>query len=205
MSEIHHDEYFQRYKALQALLEQAYVDIYALQEIERYNESVKEGNRVLLKSSYNVLGHICELLKADLGLTIWKIHSDGNGKANTINKLREFINHNYLDLIHANEIPKMFLPKSLRTTEKKLSQLRNTFLAHNDAEKSHASVQLPDMIAIVDELRNMLNALCFSAIDSRVQQTIDKTLLAMQFNVSFGFGLMINRSTFPINTGKSEE
>jgi hypothetical protein len=138
MSEIHHDEYFQRYKALQALLEQAYVDIYALQEIERYNESVKEGNRALLKSSYNVLGHICELLKADLGLTIWKIHSDGNGKANTINKLREFINHNYLDLIHENEIPKMSLPKSLRTTEKKLSQLRNTFLAHNDAEKSHA-------------------------------------------------------------------
>jgi hypothetical protein len=134
-SEVYHDDYYQRYEALQMLLERVYVNIYALQEIDRYNESAQGGDRALPKGCFYVLGHICELIKADLGLSIWKLFSDDNPRANTIKSLGRFLKENNHNLISMGEIPKMSLPKTLRLSEERLSLLRKTFLAHNDAKK----------------------------------------------------------------------
>jgi hypothetical protein len=58
------------------------------------------------------------------------------------------------------------------------------------------------MMQLAEELRNKLNALCFPVLDGRVEYITEETLRIIQFNVSFGFGLMINRSTFPIDNEK---
>lgn len=192
-------EYYRRYEELQFLLEQAYVDIYSLEEIEKYNKSVHEDGRALTKSSFNVLGHICELLKADLGLTIWKIYSDDDAKANTIKHLSTYIHLNCSDIVDASTLPKMGLPSELRDAKSRLTTLRKNHLAHNDSQKAHASIQISEMVAIVENLRTKLNGLCFTKLDARAREITDQQLLSIKFNVSFGLGMMIHKSTFPLN------
>ncbi len=191
-------EYFRKYEELQALLERAYVDIYSLEEIENYNKSSQKDGYVLTKSSFHVLGHLCELLKEDLGLTIWKIYID-DGRANTIKKLSTYIYQNCSNLVDVSSLPKLRLSPELRQVESQLTMLRNNYLAHNDDEKKHTSIQLAEMVFIVEELRIKLNGLCFSDLDSRVTEITDQHLKSIKFDVSFGLGMMIHRSTFPLN------
>lgn len=194
------EEYYRRYEELQCLLERAYVNIYALQEIEHYNESVQNGGHVLPKSSFDVLGHICELLKADLGLTIWKIYFDENpkAKANTIKSFLSYICKNCANLVNGLHLPKTSLPKEFSDTEQQLKTLRNEYLAHNDTEKQHTTIKISEMIAITEHLRKVLNGLCFSDIDKRATLITDQRLLKIRYSVSLGLGMMIYRNTFPI-------
>ena len=192
------EEYYRRYEELRCLLERAYVDIYALQEIEHYNESVQKDGHVLPRSSFDVLGHICELLKADLGLTIWKIYFDENPKANTIKSFLSYICKNCANLVNGLHLPKTSLPKELRDTEKQLSILRKKHLAHNDAEKQHTTIKISELISITEHLRTVLNGLCFSDIDKRATVITDQRLLKIRCSVSLGLGMMIYRNTFPI-------
>ena len=192
-------EYFRKYEELQVLLERAYVDIYSLEEIESYNKSAQNNGFVLTKSSFHVLGHVCELLKVDLGLTIWKIYVDDDGKANTIKKLSTYIHQNCSNIVEVSSLPKMRLSPELRQVESQLTMLRNNYLAHNDDEKKHTSIPLAEMVSIVEELRIKLNGLCFTDLDSRVTEITDQHLKSIKLSVSFGLGMMIHRSTFPLS------
>lgn len=203
MTEDAKKEYLNRYLELQDYLQAAYIDIFCLEEIEKYNESIRKDGRALLESSFNVLGHICELLKADLGLTIWKLFFDDDTKANSIKTLKGFLRREFDNSI-ADSLPKLRLPENLDEPSKQLQLLRNKYLAHADYEKSGASVELFDLKRIVEELRRMLNAMCFKQIDNSVTETTDNNLKAIQFNVSFGLGLMIRRSTFPVDNQQSK-
>lgn len=199
------EEYFCRYQELQNLLERVYVDIYSLQEIDQYNESLQKNRENLIKCSFNILGHICELLKADLGLTIWKIYIDNDKKANTIPHLASYIYNLSLE----NKSPivriKTSLPTELRDVSKRLSAIRKNYLAHNDLVKQHASVQLSEMIELAKYLHETMNGLCYVDLDERVSPISDQQLLSMKMNVSLGLGLMIHKSNIPINIRKDEE
>ena len=191
-------EYYRRYEELQLLLEQAYVDIYSLEEIENYNKSIQRDGRAMMQSCFNVLGHICELIKADLGLTIWKMYSDDDSKASTIKSLSSFVHQNCAEKIDVSALPNMSLSRGLRDAESRLKILRKNYLAHNDSQKLHVSIQLSEMVFIVDELRGKLNGLCFTDLNPRVSQITDKRLMSIKSNVSIGLGMMIYRSTIPI-------
>lgn len=147
------EKYFNLYDELYGLLLRAYYDVYSLKEIECYNESIKNGDNVLIKSSFNVMSHICELLKADLGLIIWKVFSDTNSKANTLrslcSKLRNISLEQSLNLV----LPRLGLPSEFRSVEFRLSVLRKTFLAHNDKDKLHTSVKLDELIRLLGFLK----------------------------------------------------
>ena len=192
-----HDEYYQRYVELQFFMKRAYVDIYSLEEIENYNKMILNKNRAMAECSLDVLVHICELLKSDLGLIVWKMYSDENVKANTIKHLSNYIKKNYsgdTNLV----LPKMRLSSELREIESRIGTLRKTFFAHNDLIKAGGSVHFTEMKSIVEELRNKLNGLCFEKLDSRVLKTDDKQLMSIKYSVSLGFGMMIQNNVYPI-------
>ena len=191
-------KYFRKYEELRCLLERAYVDIYSLEEIENYNKSAQNDGYFLTNSSFRVLGHISELLKTDLGLTICKVYTD-DGKVNTIKKLSTYIHQNCSNIVDVSSLPKMGLSQELCKVESHLTKLRNSFLAHNDDKKTHTSIQLAEMVSVVEELRRKLNRLCFVDLDSRATEITDQNLQSIKLDVSFGLGMMIHRSTFPLS------
>ncbi len=196
MTENEKKEYVQRYETLQNLLLNAYVDVFSLNEIGKFNETRGEDDRVLFQSSSHVIGHIIDLLKADLALTVWKLYSDPNPKANTIKHLGNFIKKT--DNNKAYCVPKMSLSNSIKDIEKKLTTLRNTYLAHNDSAIQSVSIPLSDLECLVEDLRTKLNSMCFEQIDTGITEITNKHLNSIKFDVSFGLGLMLRRSTFPI-------
>lgn len=193
------EEYLARYDELKNLLVKAYCDVYALQEIERYNKSVQNGGSALLKNSFNALEHICELLKADMGLTVWKMFSDENKKANTVRSLCRYL-HKLPEAESLNlKLPKLTLPHELRTAERQLCSIRKNFLAHNDISKAYITIKIDDIVKILHCITDIMNALCFTQIDESAKPLTEQEQKAIQFNISFGLGLMINRSTFLIS------
>ena len=192
------EEYYRRYEELQSLLERAYVDIYALQEIEKYNAFVQNDGYALPKSSFNVLRHISELLKVDLGLTVWKISIDNNQKANTIQHLSNYIRSSCANLVDVNHLPKTSFPKGLKNTANQLNTIRKNHLAHNDSEKQSVVIKISEIADMAEHLKTVLNGLCFSNIDKRAMMITDQDLRIIRNNVSLGLGMMIYRNTFPI-------
>ena len=192
------DEYFKRYDMLKSLLVEAYINIYAIEEIDRYNHSIITEKMALTKSSLGILSHICDLLKSDLGNIIWKLYYDQDSDTNTIKHLNTFIYKNYANSIGTIRMPKMSLSDNLKNVGNELIILRNNFLSHNATDRSGISIQIDDLKTIVEELKNKLNGLCLPTVDARVTPITNQQLQALKLDVSFGLGIMINQSTFPV-------
>ena len=194
-------EYYNRYQELQGLLKVAYVDLFSIKEIETAKTRLKEGQRTMLKSSYLVLQHIEELLKADLALVLCKAYRDDDNRTNTIKHLGRYIQQN---IDSALSIPPMRLSADLRDAENRLLQIRNTALAHNDSVKSEASIELSEMESILEEFNNILNKLCFPSIDERVKEISDKDISSLQLGVGFGLGSIISKSMMAVENSPSQ-
>jgi len=205
MNDIFHEEYRIRYDELFNLITRAYINIYVLKETESFSKSMQERKDVLLfKSTKNIIEHMSELLKTDLGLTIWKIYSDENNKANTIKHLNTYIRKYLQDQDGTTTIKSLKIkpPEEIRDIEKRLCILRRNFLAHNDKEKQDVSVEVTEMERFLDFLRETLNKLCFSELDERVEKMTKQKLLSIQQSSSFGWGNMIRRSVLQAPQGE---
>ena len=67
------EEYYRRYEDICSLILMAYHDLYLIPTIDE----IKPTHTSIGGSTLHVLSHICELAKADLALTIWKIFLTG--------------------------------------------------------------------------------------------------------------------------------
>lgn len=189
--------YYQRYTEIQDLVLQAYADVYLLDEFEHYNERVNRGQLALPKCSFLVLKHICHLILADLGLTVWKI-TDSSSKSNTIETLKR-----YLDEQHAKRSTYSYSPLTNHTI-KTLNGLRNEFLAHNDKEKHENAISVSSLKSTLDDIRGHLNELCYPELDGRVRP-LGNEIYKEAYDMKLGLELLLEGANMIDPSEQSEK
>ena len=189
--------YYQRYEELRGLVFQAYADVYLLEEFEHYNEKVNSGRLALPRCSYLVMRHICHLILADLGLTVWKI-TDNSSKSNTIKTLKR-----YLDEQYAKRSTYSYSPLTNHTI-KTLNGLRNEFLAHNDKEKGENAISVSSLKSTLDDIRKCMNELCFPELDDRVSP-IENEIFKEAYDMRLGLELLFEGANMVNPSEKSKK
>ena len=172
-------EYSDRYTGILELLISGYYDAFMLQAIDEIRPESKDYVGV----SFKMLRHISELLKRDLALVIWKVFVDTDFRANTISQLRSFLGKNGV------RIKKQTLSNA--DLVEHVKEARNSFLAHNDAEHSSVSIEISHLYTALDEIRSMLNELCFPEINDNVFPFSDQMKYKLSYEAKMGFGLFI--------------
>ena len=81
--------YYEQYEELQELLLSAYVDVFILDGLEQYNQSLETSHTCLIRDSFMFLNHVAGLCRDDLGISITKLLEDGN--SNTIKTLNSVV------------------------------------------------------------------------------------------------------------------
>ena len=173
-------EYSNRYNEIMDLLISGYYDALMLQTIDE----IRPESKNYAGASFMALVHVSELLKRDLALTIWRIYVDSDPKANTIKHLNDFLRRNGVET-------QQKLTLSNRALKEKLERVRNSFLAHNDVKKSDVTIDISDLYIALDEIRLMLNGLCFPNIDPKVTQLTDQMNNNLSFDAKIGLGLLL--------------
>lgn len=180
------DDYFKRCDGLYHMILRAYVDKALLVTMESSAKSGNDGSMQLGQRSYHVLGHICELLKYDLALTIWKIYIDDNAKANTIKHLNSFVHK-----LGAGTKKSTNLSKEHEVVCNDITSMRHAFLGHNDLHQCNKKIDVKTMYDILNEIKEMYNALCNTAIDDRVTRVEEKDIGGINLNTFLGLFPMI--------------
>ncbi len=193
MSEVRNEEYFKRYTGLYNLILKSYVDKYLLEAIKIYNYNMKQGKATLTKNGFYILDHICELIKCDLALIIWKIYIDNNPKANTIQHLNTFVHKE-----GKGKRVSMSLAPQYGLICDNIKQVRSTFLAHDDLQQKGNPIKMEDLFDILDELREKFNVLCDEMIDDRVRPITKGDVGAISLKSFISFLSMIQNDAVKI-------
>lgn len=150
------------------LIVRAYTDMKILETLK--NGLPTKGNGI--RKMY-VLKHICELLKSDFILIVWKIYFDKDSDANTLIHLNN-------DLCKAKNIRSVTKIKSLskeyKNMEKVINKFRDKFLAHNTKELSKYIQRLTIPFPILDELIEIYNSICEQHKDLSMKAITKKDL-----------------------------
>ena len=185
------EEYYKRYKELYGLINQAYLDRGILEGIAEYQSVSKNQGYTLNNMSFLALQHICELSKADLALTIWKL-TDSESKSNTIETLKTYLITQCGAKISAK------LDKKTTKDLKNISTARNTYLAHNDLNKFGNTIKIEDMYAVLENIRQYFNQLCCQNVDERVECLTDIAVSLYKGKIGMGLHLLLlNSSNVP--------
>lgn len=175
------EEYCRRYNSLYSLVLQAYADLYMLEAITE----LRPDSNSLDPDAFYTLRHICELIKSDFALIIWKVLIDSNPKANTLPTLCAYLKKQFDERIKGK------LSLSNRQVERDIEEIRKKYLAHNDKEKSGVKIAVEDMRRAIEEAREKLNALCRPQINAGVSTIDDETLRKLEDRRKRGLGLLI--------------
>ncbi len=186
------EEYFKRYSELRDLIVAGYVDYYVLNSAEDYNRMVQNGHKSLPKDSFNVVGHVLEVIKTDLGMILWKL-TENSSDSNRIGTLEQYLKRKY-SLVSSIS----FSPKTKRIIQKSLTEIRNDSLAHNSLEKRKASITIESLKEVLDEICKKFNSLCYKQIDDRVKPIEDMDKHTLNAHVKLGIHWMLVNSALPL-------
>ena len=168
-------EYVTRYNELYVLLERAYKDFYYLQAIGDINNSAGFED-----STTNAISHICELLKADLCLLIWKTCIDTGSDTNTLKSLKNAV----FTTFGVKPNAKYFQSISKATTDA-ISQMRSLAIAHSVTERNLCSVKTDDLGQYLDDGIRLLNDICIK--NKGVRQFDGAQMLRVRLGSEGGF------------------
>lgn len=186
------ENYYLMYLDLYELIIKSYDDTFVLDELKRYNESLKNGNATLPKAREIVISHICELVKTDMGLNLWKLCKDSTG-ATTMAKFNQSVHvlakENNVEVCSVD----ISIPNEMVETVNKLDALRNKFIAHDDISREHAIVNIEKLTKILEFEKDVFNQLCISNLDERICPITDAVILSRRMRFSFGLGYLINK------------
>ena len=182
MQEQRNEEYFHRCDKIRYLLLKSYTDKALLAAIKVSNNATAQGDLYLGQRSFFVLSHLCELIKRDLVFNIYKIYFDADSKVSGVKQLNCFMQINKIGKRISTKLPAQY-----KTLEENIKTMRDTVLAHSDAERNPQSIELDALYPILDKIKNMYNALCDTEIDSRVQPVTDEEIGSIDLNLMLGF------------------
>lgn len=143
-------EYVNRYNELYALLERAYKDYCYLQAIGDIDS--RFGFEDITSSS---ISHICELLKTDLCLLIWRTCIDTGSDTNTLRSLKNAS----FKAFGVGTKEKYFQSISAEAKDT-ISQMRTSAIAHSITERNLKDVKVDDLGKYLHEGIRFLNDIC---------------------------------------------
>lgn len=167
-------EYLDRYNELQAHIVRAYKDYYYLQTIGDL-----DARFGFEEATNDSLSHICELLKTDLCLLIWKSCIDTASDANTLKSLKNSICKEY------GFRPKDKYFQGLDDEEKTISSMRSMAIAHNLTERTLKNVKTESLGKYLFEGIRMLNGICLTDKGAKPFDSI--TMLNLRFGSEGSF------------------
>ena len=143
------DDYFVRCDNLYYLILKAYTDKFLLEAIELCNKNIENNNECFGKRSFNVLVHITELIKSDLALSVWKICEDKNPKANTLNRLNNFMRNAQIGKKASPNLPSRY-----DAICSDLTNIRKMSIAHGDVCQSKICINIADLNDMLNEIKD---------------------------------------------------
>ncbi len=179
------DEYYNKYSGILNDLTRAFHDVFLLKTIEEVQSKNELDNSL---RSFPVMNHFCELAKADLGLTIYKILFD-NSKPTT-NTIKHF--NSTGKKLGSQKNVKFNLSKETENLEVPLKSLRDTYLAHSDVNSTEAIVETVDLINATYEILDLINKMADNNIDDRVNPVTQNALLKIEHDFIAGTKLLMN-------------
>ena len=174
------------YLDLGYLLRRGYYDVFFLKGVEDHKALLeKNGTTDKPHVTHIMLGHMCELAKMDLCITIWKLLYDKNTRANSLMSMNR-----YLQGINGKHY-RVKLSKELRDNEKVICNIRNQVMAHNDSVRSIDSITVSTLHCILNEIRIMLNDMCDRDVNPEVFLFDDEALHAMDLRCRISMRAML--------------
>lgn len=192
------EEYYNRYVSLSYLILRAYLDVFFLDSIGNFKDSLPEKPEPTTPNPIIAVAHICELTKTDLALNLWKVFYDNNPKAITVKKLKDYLFRSCGWKVVKRDSP------SIKKIESTIKTARNTFIAHNSVSPNGYDLRVDDLRAALDDIRAYFNELCSSDIDDRVNPLTDSLIYSLSFYEKLGFDVMLLRNlqqSSPNNSG----
>lgn len=182
------DEYFRRYSELHTLINNAFVDFYLLTSIDGYNITLNAKEYALPANSHHVLEHIGNLIISDFALILWKI-TDSSADSNTIDSFRTYIRTK-----HGKTVQVGLSKQSSHLRDNELREIRKHSLAHNDIQKTGITINRNSLFSLLEDVRKIFNASCFTDIDDRVIPYSDAEMLNVALVSSSGLSKLIDNS-----------
>lgn len=159
------DEYFKRYAELREMVKECYVDQYILLGMRNFNDDYDKVEK-MPNCILRIINHHCRLTKEHIALTLWKL-TDIQKESNTIVTLKTYLWKNYE--VHSSNLSK----ENREYREQKLTPIRKKMLAHNDIENSGVELHIDELFRYLEDVKNVLNRLCYETIDNRVKPLSD--------------------------------
>lgn len=179
---LNNDEYVRRYNELFNILSRAYVDICYLQALGVLDNGYGFDNSV-----NPALIHICDLLKTDLCIALWKICFDSDSKANTISRLK-----NLVCIEKGIKIKNKLFQGVSDQQRDAIDAMRNKALAHNDTERSVDKVEIDSLVKLFYAAKDMLNGICLC--EAGVQEFNAQYMLQIRFQQEGSFRKLLFQS-----------
>lgn len=179
-------QYRDLYLDLGCLLRRGYYDVFFLKGVEDH-KAILAHNGTAQKPhvTHIMLGHMCELAKMDLCITIWKFLYDKNPRANSLMSMNRFLYG-----INGKHY-RMKLSKELQKNETVICNIRNQVMAHNDSVRELDSITVSTLHCILDEIRIILNDMCDKEVNSEVFPFYDEALHAMDLRCRVSMRAML--------------
>lgn len=197
------EEYFKRYSEINSFIIKAFYDVFILEGIESNNSEILQEKKAYIRPSYLVIKHMSQVIMEDLAMSICKIYTDQDSKANTILHLNQFMhNKSFKESIKLPSI-KLHLSNELEATLGDMKKMQNQFIAHLDKDHLHFLIPIRDITKVLYALRDMLNGLCIKEIDAKVEPLDDDTLSSMHNDIVIGTELMLNGGSWPVASSQT--
>lgn len=179
-------EYTYRHSGIHYLLLQAYTDLFFIQELDKLNDDGKQIQAEL----YPSLHHICELLKTDLCLSLWKACFDTDSKACSLPQLNRYVNKTYG--VYSN----VKFSAETKKAKKIIERMRNQVIAHSDTNRETMTIPIASFELLLREATVFLNDLYNPDIDLEVEQLTDNEIMFFKMRAAFGFRSILRHGVF---------
>jgi len=180
---------------LRYVILQCYMDLEILYGIERFNDIIKK--KQVSASEIDVARHICELVKSNLAMSIWKSYFDNNKDANTISHLRNEIAMFLKEQDSKINLPKRQKNKIIDQLRKPLCKMRNELLAHQDSERVIDKILIKDLSEMTNVLVAELNDISNHELLINELKPIKTSEIELaKLNASMGIELLISANRF---------
>ena len=193
---MNNSDYVTRYNEIHNILHRAFLDLHYLYVLD----SLKNLNGGYRKDLYSPLVHICDLLKSDLCLELWKVCFDDDSRANTLAHLKTVLHNDYGKDIKTTSF------NGITTTEKnQIEKMRNTAMAHLDAGRETLEIKTSALKELLAQAKQILNELCLPEISREVHPFSDREMLEIQLDANLRFGAILRHGAFKMNTVEESE
>ncbi len=187
------DEYIKWNSEVYCLLLRCYVDVAILEEVEHYHADASERRKGMIKASYDVVGHICEAIRCDLVLSLWKVYYDLDRSSRSLPNLRAaFRKYTRENSLYITVKKRRRTPFAVEVGDE-LCHMREIYITEAVAPEFD-EIFLNKIKKILEIIRAQFNEICRPEIDEALIPINKAVLEKQRFHTSLGLSWLVGNS-----------